>query len=999
MKKLTMLLITLGFLASGQLKAQTAPVQVIHNSPDVAADTVDVFINGNRAIKNLAFREATPFTNLPAGSQINIGIAPNGASSPIKNFQVTLNSNDQYIAVVNGINQTAKYDPDSTLSLAVKGSARQQSNNSGDVDLLVHHGVTDAPTVDITNPSLGTISDDLTYGSFDGYLSVSPGQYTINVETQNNAVTVGSFTAPLSSFGDSALTVVASGFLDPSKNNLGPGFGLYAAKPSGGPLIELPRKTAEAQVIHNAPDVAADTVDVFVNGERAIQELAFHEATGFAQIPAGLVNIGIAPSGTSQIVKGFNPNLKVDTQYLAVVNGVVQSGNFQDDQPLSLDLRANARQSSQTSSDVDVLVHHGSLDAPTVDITNPSLGILSDDLSYTDFDGYLGAPAGSVAINVETQNNNQTVASFTAPLSNFNGSAVTVVASGFLDPSNNNLASGFGLYAAPASGGQLVELPRKTAEAQVIHNAPDVAADTVDVFVNGERAIQDLAFREATGFAQVPSGLVNIGIAPSGTAQIVKSFDPNLKADTQYIAVVNGVVQQGVYEDNQPLSLDLKSMARKSAGTSGNTDLLVHHGSPDAPSVDIAETSVIGGNIVNGLSYSNFEGYLSNPTADYVAEVKASASGNVVAAYKTLLSTAGLQDSALTVVASGFLDTTGNNSGPQFGLFVAPPSGGKMVALPQDSTELQIIHNSPDAAADPVDVYVDDEKLLDDLKFRKATSFVSLPAGTKEIGIAPGNGQNYVDSFDLSLSTSGNYIAVASGVVNAGNYQDDKPFNLDVKTMARKDAKNSGETDILVHHGALDAGEVNVNENKKLEATLVDSLGYGSFSDYVQAMTDNYILGIEDVENEETVEEFNAPLSDENLEGEAITVLASGFLDTAANNDGPSFGLFVATTGGNVIQLPVSQAGGILTPEAKGLKIYPNPAKDNVYIEWENRQAKAISVDLMDQNGRVLKTYEANEVKNGNKTSLGLENLDQGVYFLRIKEGNKLIKTQQIIKR
>ena len=54
----------------------TARVQVIHNSADAAAESVDVYLNETLLIPNFAFRTASPFVDAPAGIEIDLSVAP-----------------------------------------------------------------------------------------------------------------------------------------------------------------------------------------------------------------------------------------------------------------------------------------------------------------------------------------------------------------------------------------------------------------------------------------------------------------------------------------------------------------------------------------------------------------------------------------------------------------------------------------------------------------------------------------------------------------------------------------------------------------------------------------------------------------------------------------------------------------------------------------------------------------------------------------------------------
>jgi hypothetical protein len=263
-------------------------------------------------------------------------------------------------------------------------------------------------------------------------------------------------------------------------------------------------------------------------------------------------------------------------------------------------------------------------------------------------------------------------------------------------------------------------------------------------------------------------------------------------------------------------------MGRETAMSPANTDLLVFHGSTDAPTVDVVETGVGAGTIVDDLMYGDFAGYLELPTADYVLAITDESGANTVVSYSAPLASLQLDGAALVTLASGFLNPSNTSDGSSFGLYVALPSGGNMIALPVVSSEskdvarVQVIHNSADAAAEVVDVWLDDALLLDNFAFRTASPFVDTPAGEEfTISIKGPDSMNANDpiwSENYTLEAGNTYVLVANGIVSGTGYDPSVPFDIYVYGMGREEASMTSNTDVLVFHGSTDAPTVDVVE-------------------------------------------------------------------------------------------------------------------------------------------------------------------------------------------
>ena len=338
---------------------------------------------------------------------------------------------------------------------------KESATNGTEVDLRAVHGSSDAPTVDVIARNVATLVDDAPYSAITPYISVPAASYTLDVTPAAGSPIVASFTADLSTLGGGSAVVFASGFLDPTTNQNGPAFGLYAALANGTVVAFPPTSVARLQVIHNAADPAASSVDVYVNGSLLLDDFAFRTATPYIDVPAGvLLNVGVAPGSSTSAadtLKNFEVTLANGGEYIAVANGVLNPASFSvnpdgTSTAFTLFLQEQMREAATTGTDVDFRVIHGASDAPTVDVL-VGASILVDNASYSNITSYLSVPAADYTLDITPGNDNSTiVASFNAPLTALGGGSAVVLASGFLNPAANQNGAAFGLIAVLADG-------------------------------------------------------------------------------------------------------------------------------------------------------------------------------------------------------------------------------------------------------------------------------------------------------------------------------------------------------------------------------------------------------------------------------------------------------------------------------------------------------------------------------------------------------------------
>lgn len=74
--------------------------------------------------------------------------------------------------------------------------------------------------------------------------------------------------------------------------------------------------------------------------------------------------------------------------------------------------------------------------------------------------------------------------------------------------------------------------------------------------------------------------------------------------------------------------------------------------------------------------------------------------------------------------------------------------------------------------------------------------------------------------------------------------------------------------------------------------------------------------------------------------------------------------------------------------------VYPNPTTDYIRLKVKNYKIKNITYQLYDINGKLLESKKVD----GNETSINMETFIPSIYFLKIIDNNKEVKTFKIIK-
>lgn len=97
-----------------------------------------------------------------------------------------------------------------------------------------------------------------------------------------------------------------------------------------------------------------------------------------------------------------------------------------------------------------------------------------------------------------------------------------------------------------------------------------------------------------------------------------------------------------------------------------------------------------------------------------------------------------------------------------------------------------------------------------------------------------------------------------------------------------------------------------------------------------------------------------------------------------------------------------SQSVGI--PESletfENLKVFPNPASDNINISFSGHQDECIIIKVLNQQGQEVKNAQEIFVSRENQNFVfNLEGLVPGIYFISLSDADRNVTARKIIKR
>jgi len=568
----------------------------------------------------------------------------------------------------------------------------------------------------------------------------------------------------------------------------------------------------------------------------------------------------------------------------------------------------------------------------------------------------------------------------------------------------------------------------QTGLVQVINNSPDTSIKSIDIRIDTAKVGAGINFQMATGMITVNVGVHKLLISTKDSTDTLSyTASWNIDSGKVYLVMVNGVKDTTKYAANpgginRKLNLNVSNNYKTSGSTGTAFDFVLYNGVQDAAAININEASPTASNLFNNISY-NLSLQSGSSSTDYIFNISNADNTKFWASYR--LSASQWLGKVGVLFTSGFSVTSGNPVGAGGVRVFLALTNGTVIELPKLFSQVQLIHNCADTTSTKLDFYVNGALAVNDLSFRTSTAQMNINAYVPmRMHIALGTStdtSSALYAFSNVFDTSYN-IFIAKGLIGTGYAANPDGRNTGfglAMTKGKQLPYYSNNNELLFYHGCTDLSYVTIRG--ELEPTfMAKNIAYGDFYRYTPARSNS--AGIYDVSDTlgnlkgmyamnfvgkinktgilfasglQTMDMKNI-IEKDTIKGsqgqDSIISIPKSIVDTLSPRYAKRFGYYIAWNDGKIDTLFKQKLLGVqqLTADHFGINMYPNPARDEVMINYELSRTEQVQVNIFDMKGMNVMNI-ANEKQQAGPRSLkvNISALSKGIYIMQVKLEDK----------
>ncbi len=359
---------------------------------------------------------------------------------------------------------------------------------------------------------------------------------------------------------------------------------------------------ATVRVVHASS--GAPNIDVLVDGQAIIQDLAFGTATDYFPLPDGDHKVQVVPTGETADAALIDSDLNVDAGDAYIF---VAMNRLNEIEGKVFDVNVDDVEAGKAR----VRLIHASPDAGEVDVSVSGGDELFGGVNFGDASDYTDVDAGTYSLDVKGEGDRVLLTAQNLELAD--GNVYDIIALGQIADNTLALLPLVTIVTVPCSEALGLEGGEEDACIRVVHAAPGTSE--ADIFLNDSPIVQGLAFGTATEFVVVPSGEDrNVQVtAAGGIPGDSDLLDDALTFDSRsaYEVVITG----------NPDDLEIKTAKLDlSPLPDGQARVRFIHASPDAEGVDVALAD--GPTLFEGVDYRDVTDNSTIDAGSYSLQLK-----------------------------------------------------------------------------------------------------------------------------------------------------------------------------------------------------------------------------------------------------------------------------------------------------------------------------------------------------------------------------------------